>query len=69
MWEWLMGLVSKARKEVTPPAPQDEVVELTKAELALIIRVLGTATFPVKDIEVLYKAIYKLQQIYNTLED
>jgi hypothetical protein len=61
-----MGFTSKNVRKDDAPAP---TVELTKAELELILRVLGTATFPVKEIEKLYTAIFKLQQIYKTLDE
>lgn len=38
-------------------------VELTVDEIDVIIGVLASASFPVKDIESLYKAILKLQEL------
>jgi len=61
-----MGLFSnKAKKPVEFPPDMN----LTAEELEVILRLLSTTHFPVKDIEFLYKAIYKLQEEYNRLKN
>ena len=41
---------------------------LTAEEIELVLKLLGTTHFPVKDIEVLYRAIFKLQEEYSKLK-
>ena len=41
----------------------------TLQEVDILIRVIATASFPVKDIEPLYQAILKLQQLRNRLNE
>lgn len=63
-----MGLIQQA----TPPHVKDtQVIEntFTFEDVDVIIRVLGGASFPVKDIETLYRAIYKLQELRNKLKN
>lgn len=52
--------------------PQPEVLnvvesqyELNPIEIEVILRLIHQTTFPVKDIEVLYKTIIKLQEQYK----
>jgi len=42
--------------------------DLTQSEIDLILRLLSQTTFPVKEIETLYIALYKLQNQYKQLE-
>lgn len=42
-------------------------LDLNTNELELIIRLLGQTHFPVKDIEILYIALYKLQEQHKQL--
>lgn len=42
--------------------------DLTQPEIDLILRLLSQTTFPVKEIETLYIALYKLQNQYKQLE-
>lgn len=65
-----MGLVEKKNKTVVQQTPSNTEIknELTLEEVDIIIRVMGSATFPVKDIEPLYRAIYKLQELRNKLK-
>lgn len=62
----MMGLFTN--KNNTKSAQQIDN-NLTASEIELILRLLGTTHFPVKDIEILYKAIYKLQEEYNKSKD
>lgn len=39
--------------------------QLSKDEIALIIKLIGQTTFPVKDIELLYNLIIKLQKLHE----
>ncbi len=43
----------------------DEGQHLTKIEIELILKLLGTTSFPVKDIEILYNLIIKLQKLHE----
>lgn len=60
-----MGLFTNKN---TKPTLQQINSTLTAEEIELILRLLGTTHFPVKDIEILYIAIYKLQEEYNKLK-
>jgi hypothetical protein len=63
-----MGLIQQA----TPPRIADtRVIEsaFTIEDVDVIIKVLAGASFPVKDIESLYRAIYKLQELRNKLKN
>lgn len=42
------------------PKVQDDT-QLSAEEIELILKLLGETMFPVKHIEILYKALYKLQ--------
>jgi hypothetical protein len=42
--------------------PIQEDFSLTADEIEIVLRLLATTNFPVKDIESLYKSIYKLQE-------
>jgi len=39
--------------------------QLTRAEIEVVLRLLASTTFPVKDIEVLYSALIKLQEQFK----
>lgn len=43
--------------------------DLTSKEIEIIVTLLKQTTFPVKDIESLYIALYKLQQQYQEREN
>lgn len=57
-----MGLFNKQQKLNSSPQ------ELTAEEIELILKLLSTTTFPVRDIERLYQAILKLQNEYSRLK-
>lgn len=57
-----MGIFQTKKKII-----EESSNSLTKNEIELILRLLGTTHFPVKDIEILYKALYKLQEEHNRL--
>ncbi len=64
-----MGLIDR----VNPPSPQTNVPKkiennFSLEEIDVLIRVLSGATAPVRDIEPLYRAIYKLQELRNKLK-
>jgi len=46
---------------------RDSSLDLTISELELIMTLLGQTSFRVKDIEDLYKALYKLQEQHKYL--
>ena len=53
-----------AQKQVQVRNPDDD---LTQSEIELILRLVSQTTFPVKDIETLYIALYKLQNQYKSI--
>jgi hypothetical protein len=63
-----MGLVEKEKKKINSELGVEIKNNLTLEEVEIIIRVMGSASFPVKDIEPLYRAIYKLQELRNKLK-
>lgn len=64
-----MGLFDSASKPVrkVQSQPVQQTVPLTASEIELILRLLATTNFPVKDIEVLYNALIKLQEQFKIL--
>lgn len=48
------------------PAPSTDP-GLTRADVDIILKVISTSTFVVKDIEILYGALYRLQELRNKL--
>lgn len=62
----VMALIDKIGN--TPPPPKNIENSFTLEEVDIIIRVLGSASFPVKEIEPLYRAIYKLQELRTKLK-
>ena len=62
-----MGL--KGKVMMYGSAEKNINLDFTYQEIDIIIRVLGTAQFPVKDIESLYRAIFKLQELRKKLRD
>lgn len=40
---------------------------LTRADVDIILKVISNSTFVVKDIEILYGALYRLQELRNKL--
>lgn len=44
-------------------------LDLTASEIELILKLLGQTSFPVKDIETLYIALYKLQEQHKILKN
>jgi hypothetical protein len=44
-------------------------LDLTQFELELILRLLAQTSFPVKEIETLYIALYKLQEQHKQLSN
>lgn len=44
---------------------KDPSLELTKSEIELILKLLSQTSFPVKDIETLYIALWKLQETHK----
>jgi hypothetical protein len=44
-----------------PPAKIQDDQQLTSDEIELVLKILGDTMFPVKQIEILYKALWKLQ--------
>lgn len=50
--------------------PQQQVIypdhQLTRAEIEVVLRLLATTNFPVKDIEMLYSALIKLQEQFKS---
>ncbi len=64
-----MGLFDSTSKPVRKVQPQtvQQTVPLTASEIELILRLLATTNFPVKDIEVLYTALIKLQEQFKIL--
>ena len=55
----------KEQLKVNPITKVDQPKQLSSDEIALILRLVGQANFPVKDIETLYVAIYKLQEQFK----
>lgn len=43
--------------------------QLSTSEIETILKILQNSMFPIKDIEPLYVALYKLQEQYKTLND
>ncbi len=43
--------------------------QLSASEIETILKILQNSMFPIKDIEPLYVALYKLQEQYKTLTD
>lgn len=64
-----MGLFDSTSKPVrkVQSQPVQQTVPLTASEIELILRLLSTTNFPVKDIEVLYTALIKLQEQFKLL--
>lgn len=64
-----MGLFDSTSKPVrkVQSQPVQQTVPLTASEIELILRLLATTNFPVKDIEVLYTALIKLQEQFKIL--
>lgn len=58
----LLNLKSQT-KQLPQPANQ---FDLSQNEIELVLRLLQQTTFPVKDIEVLYMAILKLQEQFKS---
>lgn len=63
-----MGLIQHA---IPPKTSDTPIIEntLSYEDVDVIIRVLGNSTFSVRDIETLYRAIYKLQELRNKLKN
>lgn len=57
---------SKKEPEVQVRNPQ---LDLTASEIELILKLLSQTSFPVKDIETLYIALYKLQEQHKILKN
>ena len=64
-----MGLFDSMSKSVhkVQSLPVQQTVPLTASEIELVLRLLATTNFPVKDIEVLYTALLKLQEQFKLL--
>lgn len=64
-----MGLFDSTSKPIrkVQSQPVQQTVPLTASEIELILRLLATTNFPVKDIEVLYNALIKLQEQFKIL--
>lgn len=63
----IMALITKQiSKEEAPKQPQ---YDMSLPEVDAVIRALSTSHFPTKDIEVLYNAIYKLQELRKKLNE
>lgn len=68
-----MGLADKVHKKTNTDNSTHESdklyhdVEFTLDEVDILIRVIASANFPVKEIEPLYKAIFKLQNLRNII--
>jgi hypothetical protein len=68
-----MGLIHKVRDVETIRTENGNSIDNTNIEFTLdevdiLIRVIAGASFPVRDIEPLYKAILKLQRLRKKLE-
>ena len=50
-------------KENSPESSDIPKLDITFGEIDVVLRALSTSHFPVKDIDVLYTAIYKLQEL------
>lgn len=48
---------------------KDPSLDLTQPEIELVLRLLSQTTFQVKDIEVLYITLYKLQEQHKHLQN
>lgn len=61
----------KASKVITGEIPKDKVdphkdlPHLSSEELMFLIKYIGQSTFKGKDIEIVYRLVYKLQEIYT----
>jgi hypothetical protein len=65
-----MGLIDHKKSHKSVENARNIVENtLTLEEVDIVIRVMGSATFPVKDIEPLYRAIFKLQELRNKLKN
>lgn len=64
-----MGLFDSTSKSIHKgqSLPVQQTVPLTASEIELVLRLLATTNFPVKDIEVLYTALIKLQEQFKLL--
>lgn len=64
-----MGLFDSTSKPVrkVQSSPVQQTVPLTASEIELVLRLLATTNFPVKDIEVLYTVLIKLQEQFKIL--
>jgi len=65
LYIYIMSLIDKVKTKDN----QIQLDTLNLEEVDIIIRVLGGASFPVKEIEPLYRAIYKLQMLRNKLSN
>lgn len=49
----------------SPKVKYQNQSELSPQEIELILKLLATTSFPVKDIEILYQTIFKLQELHK----
>lgn len=55
------------KSQIKPqPQVQNSQFDLSQAEIEVILRLLQGTTFPVRDIEILYVAIVKLQEQFKS---
>lgn len=59
-----MNLFSVKQQTSKQLAPTD-LNQLTKPEIELVLRLLSTTQFPVRDIEILYTLLLKLQEQFK----
>lgn len=59
-------LTQKQSAKVQQPVPRLEANQLTQSEIEVVLRLLASTSFPVKDIEILYSAIIKLQEQFKS---
>lgn len=53
------------KNQAKEPKIQTFPTDLTSSEIELVLRLLQTTTFPVRDIEILYNSIIKLQEQFK----
>lgn len=66
---FLDNLKQQAKKEESSALLLPFEYQLTTEEVELILTLVGETVFPVKKIEVLYKALWKLQEQHKLLKN
>lgn len=67
-FEYLKSISQSQKKEPTVQVRNPQF-DLTLSELEIVLTLLAQCTFPVKDIQALYVALYKLQEQHQALKN